>query len=80
MMAFMSTACYLLLVAPILEATGYSFWDRLRNFLHKFTLIVLDNKLNKLDKFWYIYEQLLISCQVMADMEIFYEDLIIINL
>ena len=33
--------------------TGYSFWDRLRNFLHKFTWIVLSvNKLNKLGKFW----------------------------
>ena len=33
--------------------TGYSFWDRLRNFLHKFTWIVLSvHKLNKLDKFW----------------------------
>ena len=33
--------------------TGYSFWDRLRNFLHKFTWIVLSvHKLNKLGKFW----------------------------
>ena len=29
MMAFMSTACYLLLVAPILEATGKSFSEAL---------------------------------------------------
>ena len=33
--------------------TGYSFWDRLRNFLHKFTWIVLSvHKLNNLGKFW----------------------------
>ena len=33
--------------------TGYSFWDQLRNFLHKFTRIVLSvHKLNKLGKFW----------------------------
>ena len=40
--------------------TGYSFWDRLRNFLHKFTWIVHRerrivlsvHKLNKLGKFW----------------------------
>ena len=33
--------------------TGYSFWDRLHNFLHKFTWVVLSvHKLNKLGKFW----------------------------
>ena len=33
--------------------TGYSFLDRLRNCLHKFTWIVLSVlKLNKLGKFW----------------------------
>ena len=33
--------------------TGYSFWDRLCHFLHKFTWIVLSvYKLNKRDKFW----------------------------
>ena len=33
--------------------TGYSFWNRLRNFLHKFTWIVLSvHKLKKLCKFW----------------------------
>ena len=33
--------------------TGYSFWDRLRNFWRKFTWIVLSvHKLNKLGKFW----------------------------
>ena len=33
--------------------TGDSFWDPLRNFLHKFTRIVLSvYKLNKLGKFW----------------------------
>ena len=32
---------------------SYSFWNRLRNFLHKFTWIVLSvYKLNKLGKFW----------------------------
>ena len=32
--------------------TGYSFWDGLHNFLHKFTWIVLSvHKMNKLDKF-----------------------------
>ena len=37
----------------ILTYTGYSFWDRLRIFLHKFTWIVLSvHKLNKLGKFW----------------------------
>ena len=36
-----------------LHITGYYFWDRLRNFLHKFTRIVLSvHKLNKLGKFW----------------------------
>ena len=40
--------------------TDCSFWDWLRNFLHKFTWIVLSvHKLNKLGKFWYIYGQLL---------------------
>ena len=33
--------------------TGYSFWDQLRNFLHKSTWIVLSvHKLNKQGKFW----------------------------
>ena len=33
--------------------TGYSFWDRMRNFSHKFTQIVLSvHKLKKLGKFW----------------------------
>ena len=33
--------------------TGYSFWDWLRNFLHKFPWIVLSvHKLNKIWKFW----------------------------
>ena len=32
---------------------GYSFWNRLRNFWHKFTSIILSvQKLNKLGKFW----------------------------
>ena len=61
--------------------TGYSFWDRFRNFLHKFTWIVLSvhkfiNWVNSgkfMGNCW-------ISCQVMPDMENFYDDLIIINL
>ena len=33
--------------------TGYSFWDRLHNYLHKFPWIVLSvHKLNKIWKFW----------------------------
>ena len=33
--------------------TGYSFWDWLRNFLHKFPWIILSvHKLNKIWKFW----------------------------
>ena len=44
-------ACYLKLAISL--STGYSFWDRLRNFLLKFTWIVLSvHKLNKLGKFW----------------------------
>ena len=40
--------------------TGYSFWDWLCNFLHRFTWIVLSvHKLKKLCKFWKIYRQLL---------------------
>ena len=61
--------------------TPYSFWDRLSNFLHKFTWIVLSfiswtNWVNSgkcMDNCW-------ISCQVMADMNKVYDDLIIINL
>ena len=35
------------------SSTGYSFWDRLRNFLLKFTWIVLSvHKFDKLGKFW----------------------------
>ena len=35
------------------QASGYSFWDRLRNFLQNFTQIVLSvHKLNKPSKFW----------------------------
>ena len=42
-----------LFVYAKLKNTGYSFWDRLRNFLHKFTWIVLSvHNLNKLGKFW----------------------------
>ena len=35
------------------QDTGYSFWDGLCNFVHKFTWIVLSvHTLNKLGKFW----------------------------
>ena len=35
------------------QHTGYSFWDRFLDFLHKFRWIVLSvHKLNKLGKFW----------------------------
>ena len=60
--------------------TGYSFWDRLRNFLHKLALfcqfISWTNWVNSgkfMDNYW-------ISSQVMADMKKIYNDLIIINL
>ena len=62
--------------------TGYSFWDQLRNFLHKFTQMLFcqfiswTNWVNS-GKFM---ENCWISCQVMADMENFYNNLIIINL
>ena len=60
----------------IVLLTGYSFWDPLRNVLHKFTWIVLSVLINSgkfMDHCW-------ISCQVMADMKKVYDDLIIINL
>ena len=52
--------------------TGYSFWDRLYNFLHKFTWVVflVQNKLVNSGKFM---DNCWISCQI-------YYDLIIINL
>ena len=61
--------------------TGYSFWDQLHNFhtnLHELfcQFISLRNWVNSgkfMDTCW-------ISCQVMADMEKFYDDFIIINL
>ena len=65
----------------IMNFTGYSFWDWLRNFLHKFTWIVCQfiswtNWVNSgkfMDSCW-------ISCQVMAYMKKVYDNLIIINL
>ena len=46
-----------MLIFPKNFVKGYFFWDRLRNFLYKFTWIVLsDHKLNKLGKFWTIAE------------------------
>ena len=61
--------------------TGYSFWDRLRNFLNKLTWIVLSvHKLNKLGNSGKFMDNCWISCQVMDDMEKFYDDLMIINL
>ena len=60
--------------------TGYSFWYRLRNFLHKFTWIVLSvHKLKKLGKFWFM-DNCWISCQVMADMKKVYNALLMIEL
>ena len=61
--------------------TGYSFWDRLHNFLPKFTRIFCQfiswtNWVNSgkfMDNCW-------ILCQIVADMENFWDDLIIINL
>ena len=49
-----------------ISSTGYSSWDLLRNFLHKFSGKFMDNC-------W-------ISRHVMADMKKVYDDLIIINL
>ena len=63
-----------------LSFTGYSFWDRLRNSLHKFTWIVLsDHKL--LGKYWQIYGQLLniVSSYGWCKDKV-YDNLIIINL
>ena len=61
--------------------TGYSFWDQLHNFLHKFTWIVLSvHKLNKLGKFWYIYGQLLNIMSSYGWYKKVYNDLIIVNL
>ena len=58
--------------------TGYSFWDRLRDFLHKITWIVLSvSKWVNSGKFM---DNCCISCQIMADMKKGYDDLIIINL
>ena len=61
-----------------LTTTGYSFWDQLRNFLHELfcQFISWTNWVNSgkfMDNCW-------ISCQVMAGMEKFYDDLIIFNL
>ena len=63
--AFFRRKLYLILLflTPLVTAdlskylcTGYSFWDRLRNFLHKFTWIVLSvQKLNKLGKYVYVF-------------------------
>ena len=45
--------CTYTLYVHMYLGTGYSFWDWLRNFLLKFTWIVLlVHKLNKLAKFW----------------------------
>ena len=57
--------------------TGYSFWDRLRNFFTQICqFISWTNWVNSgkfMDNCW-------ILCQVMADMKKVYDDLIIINL
>ena len=61
--------------------TDYSFWDRLHDFLHKFTWIVFSfhNWTNWVN-FGKFMDNSWISCQVMADMQNFYDNLIIINL
>ena len=58
--------------------TGYSFWERLRNFLHKLfcQFISWTNWVNSgkfMDNCW-------ISCQVMADTKKVYTNFVIINL
>ena len=58
--------------------TYCSFWDRLHNFLHELFCQFISwttwvNSGKFMDNCW-------ISCQVMADMENFYGDLIIIDL
>ena len=63
------------------SCTGYSFWDRLRNFLHKFTRIELSvHKLTNWVNSGKFMDNCWISCQVMSDMKKVYDDLIIINL
>ena len=61
--------------------TGYSFWDQMRNIytnLHELfcQFIGWVNWIN----FGKFMDNCWISCQAMADMEKFYDDLIIINL
>jgi len=63
------------------RVTGYSFWDRLHNFLQDLhelfcKSISWTNSVNS-GKFM---DNCLISCQVIADMEKFYDNLIIIKL
>ena len=68
-------------IVAYFKCTGYSSWDWLRDFIHKFTWIVLSvHKLNKLGKFGKFMDNCWISCQDMADMENTYNNLIIINL
>ena len=57
--------------------TGYSFWDRFRNLHELFCQFPSWTNLVNSGKFM---DNCWISCQVMADMEIFYGDLIIIDL
>ena len=52
--------------------TGYSFWDRLRNFFHKFTWIVLSvHKLNNWVNSVKSMNNCWTSCRVVVDMEKF---------
>ena len=61
--------------------TGYTFLDRLHNFLHKLTQIVLSvHKLDKLVNSGKFLDNCWISCQDMAGMKKVCDDFIIINL
>ena len=65
----------------ICSCTGYSFWDQLGNFLHKFSWIFCQfiswtkwvNSGKFMDNCW-------ILCQIMADIKKVYDNLIINNL
>ena len=72
---------FFMVINHMLESTGYSFWDRLRNFLQKLHELFCQfiNWTNWINSGKFIVN-CWISCQVMADMKKVYDDLIIINL